>query len=256
MRHFDIKGSVDAANFVNLMAYDLHGVWDANNPIGSHVLAHTNLTEIDRALDLLWRNDIDAGKVNLGIGFYGRSFQLANPACYKPGCLFVGGASPGPCTDNSGTLSYQEIMDVIDKYDLTPYHDKKAAVKWVTWGGDQWVSLDDFDTFRQKIEFANSLGLGVLMVWAVDLDTVQLDALSALIYPESLGKKGAAASSANNWEDADQGECYRTECGTIGCDTGYIRIERSACSATNLFGEYMIADICCPMASAPDPDKW
>ena len=82
MRHFDIKASVDAVDFVNLMAYDLHGIWDADNPIGSQVLAHTNITEIDNALDLLWRNDIPAGKVNMGIGFYGRSFQLADPSCY------------------------------------------------------------------------------------------------------------------------------------------------------------------------------
>lgn len=36
------------------MSYDLHGVWDSTNPIGSHVLAHTNLTEIDLALDLVY----------------------------------------------------------------------------------------------------------------------------------------------------------------------------------------------------------
>lgn len=74
----------------------LHGVWDADNPIGSNVLAHTNLTEIKLALDLYWRNDIPPEKLNLGIGFYGRSFQLADPSCHKPGCRFLGGADPGP----------------------------------------------------------------------------------------------------------------------------------------------------------------
>ena len=78
------------------MTYDLHGTWDSTNPIGSHVLAHTNLTEIKQALDLFWRNDVPAEKVNLGLGFYGRSFQLANPSCSTPGCLFKGGAAPGP----------------------------------------------------------------------------------------------------------------------------------------------------------------
>lgn len=41
-------------DWINLMSYDLHGVWDSTNPIGSHVLAHTNLTEIDLALDLVY----------------------------------------------------------------------------------------------------------------------------------------------------------------------------------------------------------
>lgn len=58
----------------NVMTYDLHGTWDAGDPyIGSIVLAHTNLTEIDQALSLLWRNNINPAKVNMGLGFYGRS---------------------------------------------------------------------------------------------------------------------------------------------------------------------------------------
>ena len=44
---------VQYVDWVNLMSYDLHGVWDSNNPIGNQVLAHTNLTEIDDALDLV-----------------------------------------------------------------------------------------------------------------------------------------------------------------------------------------------------------
>jgi len=61
-----------------LVAYPIltnirHGSWDSPaDDIGSYVFAHTNLTEIEAALDLLWRNSIPASQVNLGIGFYGR----------------------------------------------------------------------------------------------------------------------------------------------------------------------------------------
>jgi chitinase len=41
-------------DWVNIMSYDLHGQWDANNPIGSIVQGHTNLTEIRYALELFW----------------------------------------------------------------------------------------------------------------------------------------------------------------------------------------------------------
>lgn len=34
----------------------------------------TNWTEIDEALQLLWRNNIKPANVNMGLGFYGRSF--------------------------------------------------------------------------------------------------------------------------------------------------------------------------------------
>ena len=125
------------------------------------------MTEIKEALDLLWRNDVPAKKLNLGLGFYGRSFQLADPGCSKPGCNFKAGASPGSCTKNSGTLSYKEITEIIDQKKLEPVYDKKNAVKYVVWDQDQWVSYDDEETFKQKIDFANKLGLGGLLIWAV-----------------------------------------------------------------------------------------
>lgn len=53
LRHFDLKGMTEYADWIQLMSYDLHGVWDRDNPIGSVVAAHTNITEIDLALDLV-----------------------------------------------------------------------------------------------------------------------------------------------------------------------------------------------------------
>lgn len=53
LRHFDLANMVQYVDWVNLMSYDLHGVWDSTDPIGNQVLAHTNLTEISDALDLV-----------------------------------------------------------------------------------------------------------------------------------------------------------------------------------------------------------
>jgi chitinase len=70
MRHFDIKAWTDNADWINLMAYDIHGVRDSNDPIDNNPLAHTNLTEIDLALDLFWRNDVAPSNIFLCLGFY------------------------------------------------------------------------------------------------------------------------------------------------------------------------------------------
>jgi chitinase len=88
LRHFDLKSaqkSVDWCVHVslvdafwpeltrvrfNLMAYDLHGTWDASSQfVGPYIAPHTNLTEIDLGLDLLWRAGVDANKVVLGEGW-------------------------------------------------------------------------------------------------------------------------------------------------------------------------------------------
>ena len=56
------------------MTYDIHGVWDSTvQSIGSYAFAHTNLTEIETGLNLLWRNNINPDRVVMGLGFYGRS---------------------------------------------------------------------------------------------------------------------------------------------------------------------------------------
>lgn len=107
LRHFDLKNMEAYVDWINVMSYDLHGVWDRDNPIGSQVLAHTNLTEIDLALDLFWRMDIDPSKVVLGLGFYGRSFELTTTSCWKPGCTFEGPGAGGKCTGTPGILSYR-----------------------------------------------------------------------------------------------------------------------------------------------------
>ena len=44
------------------------------------------------------------------------------------------------CTENSGTLSYKEISEIIEAKQLTPVYDRDNAVKYIVWDNDQWVS--------------------------------------------------------------------------------------------------------------------
>ncbi|KAI5291816.1 hypothetical protein KEM54_006393, partial [Ascosphaera aggregata] len=100
LRHFDIAKMEKTIDWFNVMSYDLHGTWDNDNRwTGPYVRAHTNLTEINTSLELLWRNNIDPAKVVLGLGFYGRSFTLQDPSCKKPGCVFSAGGNAGQCTN-------------------------------------------------------------------------------------------------------------------------------------------------------------
>jgi len=256
LRHFDLK-AVDYVDFINVMSYDLHGVWDSTNPIGNHIYGHSNLTEIKLALDLFWRNDIKPEKLNLGLGFYGRSFQLSNSACYQPGCNFKGGAAPGPCSKNSGTLTYKEIQDIIKQHKIKPYHDKKAAVKYITWNQDQWVSYDDKETFKAKIDFANKLGLGGLLIWAIDQDTDDLEALNAVVSPKSIKALAMTADDASYWDDATVPDCYVTDCGGT-CKPGFFKITQQPCGGAKPItrrSKEKDSQLCCPTASSPDPKK-
>lgn len=218
LRWFDLPSMVKYADWINIMSYDLHGVWDRNNPIGSIVQGHTNLTEIQLSVDLLWRVQIPPEKVVLGLGFYGRAFQLADTGCSKPGCQFAGAAAPGPCTNSAGTLGYFEIMDIINTEKPTVQHDVDAAVNYIQFGAnhDQWVSYDDSVTFKQKVDWANNLGLVGVMIWAVDLDDNNFSALSGLVgkslpsFADELKK--TQITDTSHWASQNGQKCIMTDC--------------------------------------------
>ncbi len=142
------------------MTYDIHGTWDSTvKSIGPYAYAHTNLTEIQLGLELLWRNNINPGRVVMGLGFYGRSFTMKSSSCMQAGCEFTDGARGGTCTGTPGVLSAAEINAIIAG-GATVTTDQAAAVKIVTWDSNQWVSYDDAQTLKLKLDYANLRCLG------------------------------------------------------------------------------------------------
>lgn len=168
-------------------------------------------------------------KVVLGLGWYGRSFTLADPGCTTPNgvCQFTAGANPGECTNSAGTLSNAEIKRILDSGVATEQYDETAAVKWMTWNTNQWVSYDDGVTMQQKINAANDLCLGGTMIWSLDQDNSDGDSMSDLL---GVGQaNGVSAEEAKAYKEqmanaALQNDiaasCYWTLCGKP-CENGY-----------------------------------
>ena len=74
LQHFLLTQMESHVDWFNLMAYDLHGTWDSTDQFaGPYINPHTNLTEIDASLDLLWRAGVDPSK-----GKSLASFQIAS----------------------------------------------------------------------------------------------------------------------------------------------------------------------------------
>ncbi|KAF5635714.1 glycoside hydrolase family 18 [Fusarium sp. NRRL 25303] len=170
LKGFDIVNMEKYLDWFNIMTYDIHGVWDENiESLGPYAHAHTNLTEIQQGLELLWRNNINPERVVMGLGFYGRSFTMKSSNCLEAGCEFSSGAKGGECTGTKGVLSASEINKIIKNGGKMKL-DKEAAVQIVTWDSNQWVSWDDAKTLKMKLDYANERCLGGTMVWAIDLD--------------------------------------------------------------------------------------
>nr|KAI0406599.1 hypothetical protein F4802DRAFT_556676 [Xylaria palmicola] len=260
LKWFDLPGLMKYADWVNLMSYDLHGTWDSTNPIGAFVHAHTNLTEIKLAAELFWRVKIPTHKIALGFGFYGRAFTLQDPSCNKPGCPFSGGAKPGACTATSGFLSYYEIQDILKKKSgVKVNHDKEAAVKYFSWDNDQWISFDDADTFKQKVDWADSVGFSGSLIWASDLDDYDNTAHAGLL-GRDIKDVGSALSIKTRQDESatieDLGPllgqgCYKQPDSVTRCHSGDIQV---GYDRDGRKGDYK--PICCPSSSGLTECLW
>ncbi|EHK21978.1 glycoside hydrolase family 18 protein [Trichoderma virens Gv29-8] len=260
LQHFEIKKMAKIVDFFNVMSYDLHGVWDMPNKwVGPYLNAHTNLTEIKDALDLLWRNNIPYDKVNMGLAFYGRGFTAADPKCLTPGCRYASGSEPWMCSHEVGIVFNSEISDIMQSQNATPVLYKDAAVKVLTYNTNQWVAFDDEETLGLKLNFAKSKCLGGVMVWAVSHETENAT------YSTALGKLAQRSTTSLINIGIDNGvhqyervqnhpQCKWSNCGEVlaeflltsrpqGCPAGWSPIQRSDPNARN--GEIMIDDQGC-----------
>jgi chitinase len=272
----------------------LHGAWDKGNKwTGAFLNAHTNLTEITDAMDLLWRNSISPSKVVLGLAFYGRAFTATSESCMTPGCTFESAAEKGPCSRENGILMNSEIIDIIKEKGLTPTLYEKEAVKVVHWG-NQWVAFDDKETLKMKADFARGQCLGGVMVWAISHDITHSLSESGVVskreveYHYDYSDPGAftyAIASATNrtgsvlpigdgdgGKDGEQYDIKRTDHNTCywsgclqGCKDGFALVRRSDDESQH-DDEMMYDDtgcdgngirkLCCPTSDMPSLCGW
>ncbi|KAH7303662.1 glycoside hydrolase superfamily [Stachybotrys elegans] len=265
LRWFDVPGLLRYADFTNIMSYDIHGTWDRDNAQGNIIRPHTNLTEIQIATELLWRVGVPPNRVSLGFGFYGRSFTLSDPSCSEPGrCRFSDGGAPGSCTGTSGYLAYYEIQDIISKNPgIVIHHDQEAAIKYMTWDENQWISFDDAETLKQKVDWANNIGFSGSLIWASDLDDNSMSAHKALTGKDIKSNGALAQQSSALFNTQILNREYGTHCqiaagcldissGLPVCPSGAVMVgyDRGDCRGNEAL------PICCSAAVAPKSCTW
>ncbi|RSL39730.1 hypothetical protein CEP54_016268 [Fusarium duplospermum] len=173
LQYFDLKQLSDHVSWFNVLAFDLHGAFRTPDSwINNHLNAHTNLTEIADAVDLIWRSGVPSAKVVMGLAFYSRTFTASSNKCVSKGCPFDSAGEPQGmrCSEEIGLVSNADIDRMLSPYAPKPRLDKKAAVQ-VFRNQDQWITYEDKTTLQIKVEFSRSQCMGGVMVWAVSQDT-------------------------------------------------------------------------------------
>ncbi len=121
---------------------------------------------------------------------------------------------------NGGTFLSNLILGQVE-LNVGTQDDTVAEVNYFTYDQNQWVSYDDVNTLKAKIDYANKNGLQGIFIWAVDLDDDRHSALDAVLdsvgglgyfnKQNGVGLYGPGVFNTTEWRPAT-GTCYSQSC--------------------------------------------
>ena len=167
----NIGGIVD---WMNLMSYDYHGGWD---PITGHN-APLNVGTKDTATGFSVTDSVDAylvagfpaQKLVLGLPLYGRGWENVNTTAHG---LYQTGVNASVGTWEKGVFDYTDIKNNYLPA-MTRYWDAEAQVPYLYDPVRKlWISYDDPQSIKIKVNYIKAKGLGGAMVWELSGDRDQ-----------------------------------------------------------------------------------
>ncbi|MGI5327152.1 glycosyl hydrolase family 18 protein [Actinomadura nitritigenes] len=170
----DYAGAAQYVDWFNPMTYDYFGAWDAQGPTAPHSpltsypgIPHAGFNTGDTIAKLKAKG-VPAGKLLIGIGFYGRGWTGVTQS--EPGGTATG-AAPG--TYEAGIEDYKVLKG---KCPATGTVGGTAYAKC----GSEWWSYDTPSTIGGKMAYAKGQGLGGAFFWELSGDTTGGELIAAI----------------------------------------------------------------------------
>ncbi|XP_069678524.1 acidic mammalian chitinase-like [Periplaneta americana] len=171
---YDIPKVGQYLDFINIMAYDLHGSWDSvtghNAPLypsSKDVTQQQRSLNVDAAVKYWLGQGAPPEKIVVGMGTYGRTFTLSGSASCAIGVPASGAGSAGPYTREAGMLGYNEICEKLSSWNVIWDDEQKVPFAC---NGNQFVGYDNPKSIGLKAQYVVSKGLGGAMIWSLETD--------------------------------------------------------------------------------------
>ncbi|MEU0572513.1 glycosyl hydrolase family 18 protein [Nonomuraea sp. NPDC005983] len=170
----DYGGAAQYVDWYNVMTYDFFGAWAAQGPTAPHspLNSYSGIPIAgfysDNAIQKLKSKGVPAGKLLLGIGFYGRGWTGVTQSA--PGGTATG-AAPG--TYEQGIEDYKVLKT------RCPATGTVAGTAYAFCGG-QWWSYDTPSTIGGKMSYSKNQGLGGAFFWELSGDTTNGELINAM----------------------------------------------------------------------------
>ena len=170
----DYAGAATYLSWLMPMTYDYFGAWAAQGPTAPHspLTSYTGIPQqgfyADAAIQKLKAKGVPAGKLLLGIGFYGRGWTGVSQAA--PGGTATG---PAPGTYEQGIEDYKVLRNTC------PATSTVAGTAYALCGGNWW-SYDTPSTIGGKMTYAKNQGLGGAFFWELSGDSGNGELIGAI----------------------------------------------------------------------------
>ncbi|XP_044265227.1 acidic mammalian chitinase-like [Tribolium madens] len=169
---YDIPAMSNILDVINVMTYDFHAMW-GNTAENSPLYGGENESQWNRDnrnSDAAIRYWLDGGadpqKIALGIAFYGHTYKIS-PENHGLDAPTQGPGDPGPYTNNTFSLGYNEVCEFHPDGSVVFLDDMKVPYMY---DGDFWIGYDNEQSVTIKTEYAKEKNLAGVFIWSIETD--------------------------------------------------------------------------------------
>ncbi|XP_063918544.1 acidic mammalian chitinase-like [Zophobas morio] len=172
---YDIPKMSDILDVINVMTYDFHAPW-GNTAENSPLYGGDNESQWNRDnrnADAAIRYWLDGGadpqKLAIGIAFYGHTYKIS-PENHDLDSSAEGPGDPGPYTNNTFSLGYNEVCEFHPDGTVVFLDDMKVPYLY---DDDFWIGYDNEESVTYKVQYAQEKNLAGVFIWSIDTDDMQ-----------------------------------------------------------------------------------
>ncbi|XP_059615564.1 chitotriosidase-1-like [Phlebotomus argentipes] len=161
-------------DFVILKTFDMHGFWGEkignNSPLYAKAWEENQelLQNINAGVFYWLERGTPSQQLIVGVAAYGRGFKMLADG-NVPGSPHSGPSNPGPYTNDSGILGFNELCEKRLTENWQDFWDEEQKVPFST-REDQWIGYDNEESLRIKARFVKSFKLGGLLLNSIETD--------------------------------------------------------------------------------------
>ncbi|WP_150244984.1 glycoside hydrolase family 18 chitinase [Nocardiopsis quinghaiensis] len=177
---FEMPSLMSDFDFITVQGYDYHGGWESTANHQSNLVEHPadpgpDVYSTETTVQAYLDRGVDPADMVLGVPFYGRGWTGVEPGPNGDG-LFQSATGPAPGGYEAGIDDWKVLKD-LQGYEL--HRDDALGTAWLYDGSTFWT-YDDEISMTQKTDWAQSQGLGGVMIWSVDGDDADGSLMTAI----------------------------------------------------------------------------